>query len=76
MRAWPHSQLPRALKWTILLPLLNAWLAEQLTAVVALHRVSQNLKTYAANERVLQLLMHNAILNPVQVIASRVVGRC
>ena len=76
MRTWSHSQLPRTLKWTVLLPLLNAWFAEQLAAVVALHWVLQNLKADSASQRVLQLLVHNAILNSVKVIASWVVSSC
>lgn len=43
MRAWPHSQDPRALEGAILLPSGNAFFTEELPAVVALHRVLQDL---------------------------------
>jgi hypothetical protein len=43
MGAWPHSQDPWALEGAILLPTGDAFLAEEFSAVVALHRVLQDL---------------------------------
>jgi len=43
MRAWPHSQDTWALEGAILLPTGDAFLAEEFPAVVALHRVLQDL---------------------------------
>ena len=40
MRAWPYSENAWALEWTVFLPLFYTALAEQLTAVVALHRLA------------------------------------
>ena len=49
MRAWSDSKLARALKWTILLPLRNAPLAEQFAAVVALHGFNRNFEANTAD---------------------------
>ena len=43
VRALPRSQDPRALEWTVLLPPGDALLAEELTAVLALHRLLKDL---------------------------------
>ena len=43
VRAWPHSKLTRALERTVLLPLRDAALAEELPTVVAFHRLDRNL---------------------------------
>jgi len=58
VRAGPDAQLPGALVGAVLVPHADAVLAKQLAAVVALHRVDRDLQADAADQRVLQLLVH------------------
>lgn len=71
MRAGSNSELAWALEWTALRPLGNAGLTEELPAVVTLHRVNGDLETDAADKRVLKLLMHLAIQDSLDIVASR-----
>ena len=73
MRARPHSQNTRTLERTIFLPSFDAQLAEKFATIITLHRLAKYQQTDAAYQRVFQLLMHDAVLNFVQVIATRVV---
>ena len=73
VRARSHAQDAWALEWTVFLPLLDASLAEELAAVVALHGLPQYQQTDAADERVFELLVHDAVLDLVQVVTARVV---
>ena len=59
---------------TIFLPFFNAPGAEELATIVTFFGLPQNLKTNAANQLVTQLLMHEAILNAVEIVSSRVMG--
>ena len=67
-------QLARALVGTVLGPLLNTLLAKQLPAVVAFHRVNRNFEADAANQRILKLLVHFSVLQPLDIVASLVVA--
>jgi hypothetical protein len=70
VRAWSYSKLTRALKRTILLPLGDTPFAEQLPAIVALHGLDWYFKANAANQGVLQLLVHLAVQDSLNVIAT------
>lgn len=69
MRAWPHPQLARALEWATLGPLSDARLAKELPTVVALHGVDGDLEADAANQRVLEFLMHLAVEDSLDIVA-------
>lgn len=77
MRAWPHPHGPRTLERAALLPLADAVLAEQLTAVVALYRLVWNLETDAADQLVLQLALHHAIGDAGKIVTTLIeILRC
>lgn len=69
----PDSQLAWTLEWTIFLPFIYAPSTEQLATCVTLLWLSQNFETNPAKQLVTQLLVHEAILDTIEVITTRVV---
>ena len=72
--AWPHSELARALEWTVFLPLLYAPCTKQLSTIIAFLRFTKDFKTNSADQLISQFLVHKTIMDPVELVASRVVS--
>jgi len=65
-----NSELAWALERTVLLPLGDTSFAKELAAVVALHGFDRYFEADATNQRVLEFLMHLAIKDSLDVVAS------
>ena len=70
MATGSHPHGTRTLERAALSPLVDAVLAEELPAVVALKGLVRNLKTNAADQLILELLVHLTIVDPRQVMSA------
>ena len=72
VRAGTHAQLAGALHGAVLLPLIDAVRAEEFAAIVTLFGFPQDFEADAAKELVTEFLVHEAVLNSVEVVAAGV----